>query len=153
MAPTSQTAPVALRLTRTLAAPPHKVFRAWTDPQALKRWSAPGDMTTPLAEVDLRVGGRYRIHMLAPDGTVHKVSGVYRLVEPPAKLVYTWRWEEKPEEGDTLVTVEFHDRGGRTEVVLTHERFPNVAVRDRHESGWAGCLAKLATVVSEGSKA
>jgi len=59
---------------------------------------------------------------------------------------------EKPEEGETLVTVEFLDRGGRTDVVLIHERFPNEAVRDRHESGWAGCLAKLATVVSDGAK-
>jgi uncharacterized protein YndB with AHSA1/START domain len=110
-------------------------------------------MTAPLAEVDVRVGGRYRIHMQAPDGTLHRVTGIYREVDPPRRLVYTWAWEEKPAEGETLVTVECHDRGGRTEVVLIHERFPNEAVRDQHESGWTGCLVKLATVVSDGDKA
>lgn len=148
MAPTSQTAPVALRLTRQFAAPPDKVFKAWTQPETLKRWCAPGEMTTPVAEVDLRVGGRYRIHMRGPDGTLHRVTGIYQEVDPPRRVVYTWAWEEKPEEGETLVTVEFRDRGGRTEVVLIHERFPNEAVRDSHASGWAGCLAKLGPVVS-----
>ncbi len=150
--PAPQIVPVTLRLARTFAAPPDKVFKAWTEPEALKRWSAPGAMTAPLAEVDVRVGGRYRIHMQAPDGTLHRVTGIYREVDPPRRLVYTWAWEEKPAEGETLVTVEFHDRGGRTEVVLIHERFPNEAVRDQHESGWTGCLAKLATVVSQGGK-
>ena len=147
MAPASQTAPVTLRLTRVFAAPRERVFRAWTDPEALKRWSGPGDLVAPLAEVDLRVGGRYRIHMRAPDGTVHKVTGLYQVVEQPGRLVYTWFWETWPEIGETLVTVEFRDRGNETEVALTHERFPNDEVRDSHEKGWTGALEKLARIV------
>ena len=143
MAKGTQTAPITLHLRRTVPAPRERVFQAWTRPEDLKRWAGPGDLTTPLAEVDLRVGGRYRIHMQAPDGTLHRVAGTYREVVPPEKLVYTWAWEEKPEEGETLVTVEFLDRGRGTEVVLTHERFPNAAVRDRHEHGWGGCLDKF----------
>ena len=152
MAPTSQTAPVTLRLTRSFAAPREKVFRAWTDPEALKQWAAPGDLTTPLAEVDLRVGGRYRIHMRTPDGTAHKVTGVYQTVDPPRRLVYTWFWENKPEQGDTLVTVEFHERGSATEVTLTHERFPSGDVRDRHEQGWMGCLEKLGALLASAER-
>lgn len=147
MAHASQTAPVAVRLSRTLAAPREKVFRAWTTPAELKRWSAPGDMVPALAEVDLRVGGRYRIHMQAPDGAVHKVSGVYQVVDPPRRLVYTWAWEEGSAQGDTLVTVEFNERGAdQTEVVLTHERFPNAEIRDRHQHGWTGCLEKFVSL-------
>src|SRR2546427_12616018 len=83
MAPAPQTAPVTVRLQRTFQAPREKVFQAWTRPEELKRWSAPGDLTTPVAEVDLRVGGRYRIDMRAPDGTLHRVTGTYREVESP----------------------------------------------------------------------
>lgn len=144
MAPTSQTTPVTLRLARTLAAPREKVFRAWTSPAELKRWSAPGDLVPALAEVDLKVGGKYRIHMQAPDGTVNKVMGVYQVVDPPQRLVYTWSWETGDDHSETLVTVEFFERGpNRTEVVLTHERFPNTLARDRHQQGWTGCLDKF----------
>jgi uncharacterized protein YndB with AHSA1/START domain len=146
MAPASQTAPVTLRLTRTFAAAREAVFRAWTDPEAIKRWSASGDLTVAVAEVDLRVGGRYRIHMQAPDGTVNKVTGVYQLVDPPRRVAYTWSWENWPEAGETLVTVEFHDRGAQTELVLTHERFPNTEIRGRHEQGWTGALDKFGTI-------
>ena len=147
MAPTSQAAPVTLRLSRSFAAPREKVFRAWTDPEALKRWSAPGDHLVPLAEVDLTVGGRYRIHIQAPDGTLHRVTGVYRVVDPPQQLVYTWIWETSPTVGETLVTVEFHDRGGRTEITLTHERLPDEQAQGQHEQGWTGCLDKLARIL------
>jgi len=147
MARAPQTAPATLQVRRTFQAPRAKVFQAWTEAQALKRWSAPGDFITPLADVDLRVGGRYRIHMQAPDGTLHKVTGTYRVVDPPKKLVYTWFWETKAEDGETLVTVEFHERGRGTEVVLTHELFPNDEARKSHEMGWTACFEKLATLL------
>lgn len=144
---TTAPTPITLRLQRTFAAPPERVFRAWTTPAEMKRWKAPGDMTTPLAEVDLRAGGRYRIHMRAPDGALHRLSGVYRVVEPPKKLVYTWQWEHEPDAPEMLVTVEFRGRGAKTELVLTHELLPNEASRQAHEHGWTGCFEKLAQVV------
>ncbi len=148
MATRERQSTVTLRLRRTFAASRERVFRAWTTPHELKRWDAPGDYTTPLAEVDLRPGGQYRIHMQAPDGTVHRLVGLYRVVEPPQKLVYTWRWEGDPDAPETLVTVEFLDRGAATEVVLTHELFPSAEARQRHETGWMGCLEKLARLVN-----
>jgi uncharacterized protein YndB with AHSA1/START domain len=76
------------------------------------------------------------------------LSGTYREVRAPERLVYTWRWE-RPEMdvGETLVTVEFHDLGGATEVIVTHELFPDEAARDRHQEGWSGCLARLGETV------
>jgi uncharacterized protein YndB with AHSA1/START domain len=142
-----QPSTLTLRLRRTLPAPPERVFRAWTTPEEMKKWKAPGDMTTSVAEVDLRVGGKYRIHMRAPDGALHRLVGAYRLVDPPRKLVYTWRWEDDPEAGETLVTVEFLGRGNATEVVLTQELFPTDDQRQRHEMGWTKCFEKLAQVV------
>ena len=145
-----------LRITRTLAAPRELVFRAWTEPNSLKNWWGAGaDFSTPIAEVDLRVGGKYRLGMQAPDSDhPYIVGGTYREVQPPEKLVYTWTWEHDADPGDsnftpaeTLVTVEFHDLGGKTEVVLTHEFFTDVNMRDQHSQGWTGCLEQLATLL------
>lgn len=145
---TEQQSALALRIARTFRATPDKVFRAWTTPEALKRWCAPGDMTTPVAEVDLKVGGRFRIHMRSPDGKVYKATGVYSTVDPPKKLVFTWRWEDSPGAVETLITLEFTGRGDSTEMVLTHSRFPNEAMKQDHEKGWLGSMDKLAAAVA-----
>jgi uncharacterized protein YndB with AHSA1/START domain len=147
MATRERQSTVTLRLRRTFRASPERVFRAWTTPAEMKQWKAPGELTTPLAEVDLRAGGKYRIHMQAPDGALHRLVGEYRLVDPPKKLVYTWRWEQDPDAPETLVTVEFLGRGAVTDVVLTHELFPSAEAKQRHEHGWTACFDKLERVV------
>lgn len=138
---------ITLEVRRTFAATRERVFRAWTTPEELRRWHAPPPLETPVAEVDLRVGGAYRVHMRAPDGAEYRVTGVYREVDPPTRLVYTWRWDTDPPSAETLVTVTFVDRGAQTEVVLRHERFPTTDARTRHEQGWHGCLGKLGQVL------
>ena len=133
----------SLQIRRLIAASPEKVFQAWTQPEHLMRWFAPSDEFTTQAEIDLREGGSYRVKMKAPDGTVHDLHGTYREVLPPRKLVYTWRWATEPEHGETLVTVEFHEREGKTELVLTHQQFPGSKAREEHTKGWSGCLDRL----------
>jgi uncharacterized protein YndB with AHSA1/START domain len=86
---------------------------------------------------DLREGGRYRITVRElPDGEPYGVVGTYREVRPPERLVFTWSWDNAPETGETLVTVEFRDLGASTEVVLTHDLFKTEEQRSRHETGW-----------------
>jgi uncharacterized protein YndB with AHSA1/START domain len=146
MATPNPVAPYALTLRRTFDAPREKVFRAWTDPQALKQWYAPSDaFQTPVAETDPKVGGRYRIEMIDPEGKRHCVVGRYQEVKAPERLVFTWAWEND-EHGtgeDSVVTLEFRDLGGRTEMTLTHERFATEKARDMHEHGHSGCLERL----------
>jgi uncharacterized protein YndB with AHSA1/START domain len=135
-----------LRLERTFRARPERVFDAWTDPELLRRWwAAQPDWTSPAAEVDAREGGRYSLSMQEPDGgTVHTVAGEYREVERPKRLVYTWAWQDADaDDNETLVTVEFHEEGEATRVVLTHEGFSNEDSRRNHEHGWNGCLDNL----------
>ena len=139
---------ITLNLRRIFKAPRKKVFRAWTDPEELKKWWGPEGYATPSAEVDLRVGGKYRLGMRKlPDGEIFYLSGIYREVRPPERLVYTWRWEAQPEHGETLVTVEFREVGDSTEVVLTNERFPTEKARDDHNRRWSGCLDRLAKLL------
>ncbi len=134
---------LSLRLVRTIKAAPEKVFAAWTDPQALKRWMAPGDdMAVTVAETDLRAGGRYRIVMREAGGTEHRVGGVYRDIKPGRRLVFTWAWESEPER-ETLVKVELRKKGAGTELTLTHTGFADEASRDRHDHGWIGCIGRL----------
>jgi uncharacterized protein YndB with AHSA1/START domain len=85
----------SLTLKRRLNASPARVFAAWTNPEKLKRWFAPGASQTILAESDPRVGGRYRLVAKTPDGEEHDVSGIYREVVPNAKLVFTWAWRSR----------------------------------------------------------
>jgi uncharacterized protein YndB with AHSA1/START domain len=117
----------SFQIKRTLAAPREKVFRAFTEPEALNQWWMPGEgFSVPSAEVDLRAGGAYRIGMKNPKGKLFYVVGKYREVRPPEKLVYTWRWEGIEEGmGETLVSIELRDLSGETELIVTHEQFPD----------------------------
>jgi uncharacterized protein YndB with AHSA1/START domain len=103
-------------MTRRIPAPRETVFKSWTVPTEIKRWWSPAGFTTPVAEVDLRVGGTYRIGMKSPDGEVLYALGSYREVSPPSKLVFTWAWDEDGAPGhESLVTIEFIERGNATE--------------------------------------
>ncbi len=132
-----------LTLTRQIKAPVEKVFAAWTNGTALKRWFGPSDdMTIVVADVDLRVGGRYRIVMQEKSGEQHRIGGIYREIVPNARLVFTWAWESTPER-ESLVTVELKAVDGGTRLTLTHEQFADEPARDRHAQGWAGTLDRL----------
>jgi uncharacterized protein YndB with AHSA1/START domain len=141
-----------IQVRRTFAAPRERVFRAWTEPVALQHWLSPAGCATSLAQVDLRVGGGYRIGMQYPGQPVFYVSGVYREVRPPERLVFTWRWEEPDMDcGETLVSVEFLARGQLTEVILTHSNFPASDVAEQHDRGWKEIFDKLAATLIQGS--
>lgn len=146
-----------LTITRTIQVPRERVFQAWTEPAHLLRWwGAQEGWTTPIVEVDLRVGGRYRLGMQDPEQEhPYVVGGVYREVSPPERLAFTWTWERMPGDdpdwtpAETLVTLEFIDRDGATEVALTHEQFPDAHMRDEHRQGWGGCLDRLGQYLAD----
>ena len=138
--------PIVLEVKRTVRATRASAYRAWTEPDLLKKWFAVSDgFTTPIAEVDLKVGGRYRLGMKAPgDNPILIVGGKYREITPDKRLVFTWRWETPNlSEPETLVTVEFFERDNKTEIRLKHELFTDDASRDKHGDGWAGCFDNL----------
>ena len=133
----------SLTLKRRFNAAPAKVFAAWTDPEKIKRWMGPEGVEPLHAEIDVRVGGRYRWIMRSPDGEEHDVSGVYREVVPNEKLVFSWAWKSTPER-QSQVTVLIKPDGDGTLLTLIHEQFFDEDARDRHQHGWTGSLEKLA---------
>ncbi len=133
-----------LRLERTIAAPREAVFAAWTKAETIARWFAPTeDYTVVVTDLDLRPGGRWRLEMRHKGGAVHPVGGVYREIDAPSRLSFTWAWEDDTAPGESLVVVELAADGPRTRLTLTHTLFPNADVRDRHTQGWNGCLPRL----------
>ncbi|HEY1091299.1 MAG TPA: SRPBCC domain-containing protein [Burkholderiaceae bacterium] len=119
---------------------PEKVWRAWTDPQALSRWFAGGQVTA--AEIDLREGGRYRIAFKG-EGEAHEVSGEYQEVQPHSRLVFTWAFQSTPERASRIsITLKALAEGG-TEMDFVHDRFFNEEARANHERGWLFFIEKL----------
>jgi uncharacterized protein YndB with AHSA1/START domain len=133
--------PAVLVVRRVIDAEPERVYAAWTTPERIRSWWRPGPVRCPAAEVDLRVGGRYRIANEFPDGRIIWAVGTFEEIEPPRRLVYSWRMGDAAV--DSRVVVQFEARGGRTEVIVTHERLAP-AIRKEHLDGWTGCLAGLA---------
>ena len=134
----------SVTLKRRFAASPEKVYAAWTDPARLAQWFGPSQTIagSVKAEMDVRVGGRFRASFKTDDGEFHEVSGIYREVVPNQKLVFTWAWYTTPER-ESLVTVFIRGEGEGSMLTLTHEQFFDEAARDGHKRGWTGTLEKL----------
>ena len=134
----------SLTLHRKFPVAPEKVWRAWTDPEALKRWWGPGGPeAVSVAQLDVRVGGRFRIVFGGPQGNEHEVQGVYKEVVANRKLVFTWTWPRTTPERESLVTILFKPDGGGTELDFVHSQHFDEAVRDGHQRGWSEAFVKL----------
>jgi uncharacterized protein YndB with AHSA1/START domain len=149
---TAQPNGLTLHMTRALRAPSSVVFRALTQPAELAKWWGPSGFTAPSVEVDLRVGGGYRIAMQPPEGDVFYLSGEFREVDPPARLAYTFRWEDPdPDDVETVVTLSLQDRGESTELVFTQGAFATEGRRALHDEGWTESFDRLEELISDGA--
>jgi uncharacterized protein YndB with AHSA1/START domain len=137
-----------IEVRRRFASTPERVFDAWTQPEVLTEWWSAGASHRPgVAEVDLRVGGRYRLSMIDADGVETVVGGEYVEVRRPDRLAFTWRWlegGEDPTAGTTsLVEIDFETDGDATLVTLRHSGLVTAESIARHERGWNGCFDSL----------
>lgn len=155
-----------LTITRIFNAPREKVWKAWTDPESVKRWWGPKNFTVPHISIDLRIGGKcvYCMRGAGPDGVVKDYwgTGVYREIVPPSLLVNTDSFaDEKGNvvpashygmEGDwpteLLVTVTFAETGGKTRMTLRHEGIPAGKMSELTEAGWNESFDKLAGLLA-----
>jgi uncharacterized protein YndB with AHSA1/START domain len=137
-----------LELERLIAAPPDRLFDLWTDPELLVQWWGPDGHDIPAHALDIRPGGSWRTTMRSPEGTLHTVSGVYKTIERPRRLVFTWGWDQ--DDGgrghETEVTVIFEATPGGTRLRLQQQTFQTKEHRDNHNKGWSSsfdCLARM----------
>jgi uncharacterized protein YndB with AHSA1/START domain len=147
-----------LVIERFFEAPRQRLWQAWTNPEQLQRWWGPKDFTAPYAEIDLRVGGKFRYCMRAPGGQEFWNGGVYRAIVPLEKIVVTDSFTD--EQGrvvpaahygmrgdwplELLVTVTFEEQDGKTKMTLRHVGIPAGENLENARAGWNQSFDKLA---------
>jgi len=142
---------VSLQVKRVINAPRDRVYAAWTNSAQLRQWFGPENVRTRDLVADARVDGKFQWDLTNPEGEEMTVAGEYRELQPGRRVVFTWQWQddEEWERHESIVTVEFSDCDGGTEVRLTHERLPSKESRDRHSEGWRSVLKKLDEFVGD----
>ncbi len=143
-----------LVLTRHFKAPPERVFAAFVEKALMQGWYGPEGMTVPHCDVDARVGGKYRIEMHAPSGAVHVVTGEFKEIKAPERLVFSWGWLNGAGRGpETLVTVTLKARDGGADLTLEQTGFLNEETREGHRGGWTSSFAALDALLEGKPKA
>jgi len=139
-----------IALQRRFRASPHRVFRAWTEPSALREWWCPAGWIAGEIVIDLRPGGTYRIEMRRiGGGECLAIRGEFLDVTPPRRLVFTWIWDGAfADTAPTLVTVEIDGSPDETLLTLRHENFADPGTRNQHHTGWIAACNRLDRVVT-----
>ena len=132
-----------VRIERTFVAAAEEVFDAWTSPEVMRRWlHCRPDWDTPVAELDLRLGGKIRVVMRRPDGTEVQAQGIFTLIDRPNRLVMTWTFDDDPS-NEQLLELYFVEAKGATTVLLVNSRISTDERQDEQAKGWHGCLDEL----------
>jgi uncharacterized protein YndB with AHSA1/START domain len=143
-----------LLIVRTFDAPPSVVFALWSKAEHMKRWMGPKNFTCPQATIDFRVGGAYRGMIKSAEHGENWFGGVYREIVQDKRLVFTFTWDnEGPSAGiETLITITFEERDGKTVQTFHQAPFLNVERRDSHVGGWNQAFDKEATYAEKIAK-
>lgn len=135
---------------RHFTAVPERVFAAFADPHLVSRWMTPAaEITLSVLEFDFRVGGVYRFAYHVPGGPTVIVGGIYRSIEPPSRIVFSWIIEPPDEHAgvESEVTATITAFGGGSELLIRHEKFTRIDAVERHAQGWVGALDQLTALL------
>ena len=134
-----------LVIKRTFDAPRDLVWKCWTDPKMAMAWWGPIEYPANYIDMDFRVGGTWRACLHGrDDGKDLWQGGVIKEIVPPRRLVYTFKWDADGERGiDTVVTVEFEEKDGKTLMHFHQSRFESIAERDGHNYGWGSTFDRF----------
>jgi uncharacterized protein YndB with AHSA1/START domain len=138
-----------LKVTQMVRDDRETVYEAFSDPELARQWAPDGCQVLSFA-ADMRVGGTFRERMSC-SGKVYTAHGVYKKIVPGKTVIFTHQWEED-DPVETLVTLEFKDKKGGTEIVLTQTGFREAAEAKGHTEGWSSALASFATLLEAGGK-
>jgi len=148
---TTDTLDRELTITRTFDAPRELVWQVFTQPEHWPHWVGGGGHPCAQADIDLRPGGKWRALLRAPDGSERVQSGVYREVDAPRRLVFTFHWGEDvtADTPETVITVMFTEQHGKTLMHFHQGIFNSTPNRDGHIRGWTGAFDKLAAYIAQ----
>jgi uncharacterized protein YndB with AHSA1/START domain len=136
-----------LALHRRILARPSIVFAAMTSAEGIAAWWGPDELPVSFAEVDARVGGAFRVRFPTTDGLEHEARGEYLVVDPPRRLVMSWRWTSGGEPGElgrtSRIEIELTPVAGGVELSLMHGDLVSATSELHHWQGWSGSLDKL----------
>ena len=161
MATVAESVTESVKLTHHYHANPSQVFAAWSNPEALGKWFGPHSHNCVIEKYDFRVDGEYQIRMVPVDnaedsdcggesGEDSVCAGTFVEIVDESKIVMTFGWIENGGDIDgTLLTIEFSEANGGTDVTLLHERLPNKPAADAHRGGWEGTLECLETYLQK----
>jgi uncharacterized protein YndB with AHSA1/START domain len=134
-----------LQIKRVLPAARSDVFRAFSASDELAEWWGPQGFSVSSLEFSPRVGGRYRIEMQPPEGDPFYLTGEFREVDPPARLAFTFVYEDPdPDDVENLVELSFRDLGESTEITFTQGPFKTEPRLELHRDGWTDTFDRLA---------
>ncbi len=142
--------PIKLTITKIIKAKRERVFEAWTNPDMMKLWLAPGELIAPSARSDPRVGGSFTLHMegmMRGSYTKGVASGIYKELVQNELVVLTWNWAGDYQPPETIITVKFKDVDGGTEVTLMQEGFGDEQHKAGYEGGWHSAFEKLSKAI------
>ncbi|MEO7521194.1 MAG: SRPBCC family protein [Gemmatimonas sp.] len=131
---------------RTIAAPRERVFDAWLDANTFATWMVPPGIRASTARIDARVLGAYELTMHG-DGNALMHSGVYREIDPPRRIIFTWI-SLGTHFRESVVTVAFAVNGAATDVVVTHDGLPDAGAEVAHRDGWTAVLERLDELIT-----
>ena len=137
---------------RHLLASPARVFAAFADASLVRRWLTPSrDVRLDVTEFDFRVGGRYRFTYRVPGRDAMVVTGIYRVIEPPSRIVFSWDIQPPDEHAGVRseVTISLSPDGTGTDLRIRHAQLTAPGARDRHAIGWTGAVDHLRELISE----
>ena len=139
-----------LRLKRLIPSPPEALFALWVEPAQLLKWWAPDGYEPAVDILDTRPGGRWRLILRRPDGGAMATNGVFLIVEPPRRLVFTWVREDQggARGHETEVAVDLEPAPGGTRLVLVQQRFENKPARDNHTRGWSASIERMEKILA-----
>jgi uncharacterized protein YndB with AHSA1/START domain len=143
-----------LVITRRFAAPPRLVFRAWTEPDLIVRWSTLRGFTMVRCDVDARVGGVWRCGMQSPEGSQYWVGGSVREIIDHERLMLTHAWSDADRRThcETLLTIEFSQQCDETELMLHQAHFASVELRNKYCDAWNDNLDRLADELADAQR-
>lgn len=138
-------------LTRCYEQSSKKLFEAFSRADAFEQWIAPSDaIITKVLQFEFKVGGKYRIQFILPDGNESYLGGDYLLIDKPGQIIFTWQWEEPDVHSHikSLVSVNISSKYGKTELKITHENLSTIDATERHTLGWKGAVERLTALSS-----